>query len=173
LLAEAVLTDVDNFLLRLGVPFTRFVDDFRIFCTSKREAVRIHHDLVEYVYTSHRLILEPWKTQIVAIKQFIAQELVDPGEIERSSRVEKIRALLDQILFESGYSVGEEDLLDRDKDRAVKENLIELFEECVEKRHFTSGWLVTFCVEQPDCVPWPWRKPYSKTLLGSILSSGM
>jgi reverse transcriptase-like protein len=32
LLAEAVLTDVDNFLLRLGVPFTRFVDDFRIFC---------------------------------------------------------------------------------------------------------------------------------------------
>jgi hypothetical protein len=73
------------------------------------------------------------KTRIVPIKQFIDQELVDPGEIERSSRVEKIRALLDQILFESGYSVGEDDLLDRDKDRAVRENLIDLFEECVSR----------------------------------------
>jgi hypothetical protein len=139
LLAEAVLTDVDNFLLRLGAPFTRFVDDFRIFCTSKREAVRIHHDLAEYVYTSHRLILEPWKTRIVPIRHFIDQELVDPSEIERSSKVQKIRSLLDQILFESGYSVAEDDLLDQDKDRAVRENLIELLEECVSRTPLHLG----------------------------------
>jgi hypothetical protein len=56
LLAEALLTDVDNFLLRLGVPFTRFVDDCRIFCRTKREAVKVHHDLVEYLYTPLFLI---------------------------------------------------------------------------------------------------------------------
>ena len=51
---------------------------------------------------------------------------MDPSEIERLSRVQKIRTLLDQILFESGYSVAENDLLDQDKDRDVRENLIEL-----------------------------------------------
>ncbi len=60
-------------------------------------------------------------------------ELVDPDEIERSSRVEKIRSLIERILSESGYPVGEDDLLDQDKDRAVRENLVELFEECVAK----------------------------------------
>jgi hypothetical protein len=139
LLAEALLTDVDNFLLRSGVPFTRFVDDFRIFCTSKRQAVRVYHDLVEYVYTSHRLILEPWKSRILPIKNFVDHELVDPDEIERSSRVEKIHALIEQILSESGYPVGEDDLLDQDKDRAVKENLVELFEECVAKTPLHLG----------------------------------
>jgi hypothetical protein len=132
LLAEAVLTDVDNFLLRLGVPFTRFVDDFRIFCLSRRQAVRVYHDLVEYVYTSHRLIFEPGKSRIIPIKNFVDEELLDPNEIERSSRVEKTRALIEQILIESGYPIGEDDLLDQDKDRVVKENLVELFEECVD-----------------------------------------
>jgi hypothetical protein len=139
LLAEALLTDVDNFLLRLGMPFTRFVDDFRIFCTSKRQAVRVYHDLVEYIYTSHRLILEPWKSRILPVKVFIDDELVDPSEVERSSRVEKIRSLIELILFESGYSVGEDDLLDQDKDQAVRENLVELFDECVAKNPLHLG----------------------------------
>src|SRR5260221_2518832 len=60
-------------------------------------------------------------------------ELVDPDEIERSSRVEKIRSLIERILSESGYPVGEDDLLDQDKDRAVRENLVELFEEWLAK----------------------------------------
>lgn len=133
LLAEASLTDVDNFLLRKGVPFTRFADDFRIFCESRRKAVRVYHDLVEYVYTAHRLILEPWKSRIVPIHTFIDEELVDPSEVERSSRVAKIRELIERILLESGYSVGEDDLLDEDKDQAVRDNLVELFEECVAR----------------------------------------
>jgi len=34
-LAEALLTDVDNFLLRRGASHVRYVDDFRIFCGSR------------------------------------------------------------------------------------------------------------------------------------------
>jgi hypothetical protein len=106
---------------------------------SKRQAVRIYHDLVEYVYTSHRLIFDPRKSRIIPIKIFVDDELLDPSEIERSSRVEKIRTLIEQILIESGYPVGEDDLLDQDKDRAVKENLVELFEECVAKTPLHLG----------------------------------
>lgn len=139
LLAEATLTDVDTFLLRKGVSFTRFVDDFRIFCRTRKEAVRVYHDLVEYLYTAHRLILEPWKSRIMPIQQFIQADLIDPGELEQSARTVKIREVIERILFESGYSVGEEDLLDEDKDRAVRDNLVDLFEECIAKTPLHLG----------------------------------
>jgi len=37
LLAEAALNDVDTFLLREGAPHIRYVDDFRVFCRSRKE----------------------------------------------------------------------------------------------------------------------------------------
>lgn len=137
--AEASRTDVDNFLLRFGIPFTRFVDDFRIFCRSRREAVRVYHDLVEYLYTAHRLIFEPWKSRILTVEQFQDRELVDPGEIERSSQVARLRELIEHILAESGYSIEEDDLLDEDKNKAVRDNLVELFQECVAKTPLHLG----------------------------------
>jgi hypothetical protein len=139
LLAEASLIDVDNFLLRQGVPFVRFVDDFRIFCRSRREAIRIHHDLSDYLYTSHRLILEPWKTRILTVESFRQRELRDPAEVERVARIERVKARLSEILAESGYQIGEDDLLDEDKDKLVRENLVELFEQCIAQNPLHLG----------------------------------
>jgi len=58
LLAEACLNDVDVFLLRKGYTHVRYVDDFRIFCPTERNALTVLHDLSEYLYTSQRLSLE-------------------------------------------------------------------------------------------------------------------
>jgi hypothetical protein len=134
LFAEASLIDVDDFVLRRGIPFARFVDDFRIFCRSS-----VQHDLVEYIYTSHRLILEQWKSRIYPIGEFQKKELIDPSEIERKSKLEKLQSLIETILFESGYTVGEEDLLEADKQKAVRENLVELFERCVARKPLHLG----------------------------------
>ena len=123
LLAEALLIDVESVLLRMGVPFTRYVDDFRIFCTSRREAIRVHYELTDYLYTAHRLVLQPSKTRILRTETFFKEELVDPEEEERSTMAAKLREML-QAILESGYSVGEDDLLSEDKDRAVRESLV-------------------------------------------------
>jgi hypothetical protein len=139
LFAEASLIDVDDFLLRRGLPFTRFVDDFRVFCKSSAEALNIQHDLVDYIYTSHRLILEPWKSRIIPLQEFKKKELIDPAAVERQSEVSKLQELINEILNESGYSVGEEDLLDEDKQQAVRENLSDLFEGCVAKKPLHLG----------------------------------
>jgi reverse transcriptase-like protein len=139
LFAEASLIDVDDFVLRRGTPFTRFVDDFRIFCRSSVEALKVQHDLVEYIYTSHRLILEQRKSRIYPINEFQKKELIDPSEIERKSKVERLQSLIEAILYESGYSVGEEDLLEADKQKAVRENLVELFEQCVARKPLHLG----------------------------------
>src|SRR5439155_691411 len=63
-LAEASLHDVDLFLVGRGRPHLRYVDDFRVFCTSRREANSALHDLSSYLHTAHRLTLQFSKTRI-------------------------------------------------------------------------------------------------------------
>lgn len=139
LLAESVLSDVDTFLLRHGHTFTRFVDDFRVFCGSRRQAMRIYHDLADYLYTAHRLTLEPQKTRVLRVETFGKRELVDPEQMEKRSKVKKLQEVIQNILFESGYSIGEDDLLEKDKQKIVRENLLTLFTDCVAKRRLHLG----------------------------------
>jgi hypothetical protein len=75
LLAEAALNDVDSFLLREGAPHIRYVDDFRIFCRSRKEGLAIQHGLTDYLYTAHRLSLESYKTRVIHVSRFAAEEL--------------------------------------------------------------------------------------------------
>jgi hypothetical protein len=49
----------------------------------------VYHDLVEYIYTAHRLILEPWKSRVLPIDKFLEMELIDPSEIEHSSELRR------------------------------------------------------------------------------------
>jgi hypothetical protein len=139
LLAEAVLSDVDSFLLRRGLTFTRYVDDFRIFCQSRRQATRIYHDLAEYLYTSHRLTLEQQKSRVLRVETFGRKELVDPARLEKESKLRRQRELIEAIRFMSGYNLSEDELPDEDKRKVVRENLVELFKTCVGERPLPLG----------------------------------
>ena len=71
-LAEACLIDVDNFLLRQDVRHTRYADDFRIFCESRKQAIELKHRLAKYLFSVHRLSLESSKSTIVSVQKFIS-----------------------------------------------------------------------------------------------------
>ncbi len=140
-LAEACLIDVDNFLLRLNVPFVRYVDDFRIFCQSRKHAIEIRHALAEYLFVVHRLSLESSKSTIQYVAKFLKEELSDPEEEERQAKVEKLTELLNTISEQfGGYSFEEpreddEELLGQ----AEQESFIELFEHCVKRPPLRLG----------------------------------
>jgi hypothetical protein len=53
IVAELCMNDVDTLLLKKGAPHVRFVDDFRVFCKTRGEAIQILHDLTEYLHTTH------------------------------------------------------------------------------------------------------------------------
>jgi hypothetical protein len=133
-LAEACLADVDDFLLLKGYTHTRYVDDFRIFCRTKRDALQALHDLSEYLYTSHRLSLQSEKTRVKHIERFMREELVDPQRAEEQTRARKLGELIASI---SGYGDGGEEDIDEssevDQQKLARETLKELFEECVKK----------------------------------------
>jgi hypothetical protein len=139
LLAEAALTDVDTFLLRKGAVHTRYVDDFRIFCNSRREALAIQHDLTDYLYTSHRLSLESYKTRVVHIRKFMKEELRDPADEERKAKTSKLHQLIDDLREMTGYHITPDELPDDEKATAVRESISELFRSCVETRPLHLG----------------------------------
>jgi Reverse transcriptase (RNA-dependent DNA polymerase) len=141
ILAEACLNDVDSYLLRKGYPHTRYVDDFRIFCTSRREAIRVLHDLCEYLNTSQRLSLETSKIRILSIEKFCAREMLDPEKEEEQGRMSALKALTEHLRLESGY--GEEDITSKpDKtlmNKAARDNLVVLLQSCLAARPLHLG----------------------------------
>jgi hypothetical protein len=134
LLAEMCLNDVDTFLLRKRAVYVRYVDDFRIFCGSRREAVAVHHDLVDYLYTAHRLSLESSKTKVVHVETFKREELRDPEEQEQRIKVERFDGLMKEFFESIGpYDDAMEQRPEEDEmaSEATRDALLELFGDCV------------------------------------------
>jgi len=77
LLAELTITDVDHHLLDEGVSFVRYVDDFRMFCTSERQAYDQLHQLAYVLRNNHGLSLQAMKTRIVTKEEFESNVLSD------------------------------------------------------------------------------------------------
>lgn len=135
--SEACLSDVDSFLLRKGYVHTRYVDDFRIFCKSAEQAQKALHDLTEYLYTAHRLTLQSHKTRFFEVVDFIDEELIDPEELENQSQEEKLEAL--QEFFNQYQDENEDEDLEPDVDGIVRDNLVELFDACLNQTPIHLG----------------------------------
>jgi hypothetical protein len=135
LLAEMCLNDVDTFLLRKRASHVRYVDDFRIFCASRREAVMVHHDLAEYLYTAHRLSLESSKTKIMHVDRFTREELRDPEEEEQRKKVNRLNEMMDEVFQNLGPYEDISDVVDEQElsSEATRDALLELFVECVDR----------------------------------------
>jgi Reverse transcriptase (RNA-dependent DNA polymerase) len=65
LVAELVIDDIDRWMYARDVQFTRFVDDYRIFCHSREEAYQSLANLADYLYDTHGLTLQSQKTKIL------------------------------------------------------------------------------------------------------------
>jgi hypothetical protein len=142
ILSEASLIDVDNFLLRQGSPHVRYVDDFRIFCRSRKQAVELRHALTEYLFEVHRLSLETSKSAILYVDKFVSEELADPQETEEAAHFEKMRELLLGFQDErGGYWLEGVDEEEHDKllTQAQRESLTELFSDCVSRPPLRLG----------------------------------
>jgi len=92
-MAEALLTDIDEFISERGFKHTRYVDDFRIFGPSRESLMDLLADMTLYLHSSHRLVLSSSKTEIVEVEQFVRAYLDDPEELERREVHEALEAI--------------------------------------------------------------------------------
>jgi hypothetical protein len=73
LLAELVLDDIDRNLMDEGFIHCRWIDDYRLFCKSDREAHRAESFLTKALSESHGLSLQQSKTMVVSKYAFQAE----------------------------------------------------------------------------------------------------
>lgn len=138
--AEACLSDVDTFLIRKGIKFTRYVDDFHIFTKTKARAVEALHDFTDYLYSAHRLVLNAAKTKIISVAEFLDKEIRDPELEERRAKSRRLQEMIDDLIADlGGYGAFtekelEEGLSSKAKSEVARDSIKELFEECLSNR---------------------------------------
>lgn len=73
--SEAVLMDVDEYIINAGFSHTRYVDDFRIFSNSQGDLKSLLENLTVYLYEQHRLTIATEKTKIYQSDEFVKEHL--------------------------------------------------------------------------------------------------
>jgi hypothetical protein len=96
LLAELSLRDVDKCLFDEGVPFTRYVDDFRIFLKSEKEVYDTLAFLAEALL-AEGLTLNSAKTKVVSADEYLSEleeGTADVFSLSQEQAIEALTALL-------------------------------------------------------------------------------
>ncbi len=103
LLAEIVLDDVDRFLVAERVTFTRFVDDYRIFCNSRQEAYQCLTRLANVLYETNGLTLQSQKTKILTVDEFTHEVLTTEDKKEVQALAESFSEILEKLGIDNPY----------------------------------------------------------------------
>lgn len=99
-LAEAILLDLDNYILRnfSKVEHTRYVDDFRVFAKSKTELLDLWNDLARYMYNTHRLTLANDKSRVMESSKFRETVLYPASLQSRKKQAEILGIAIDEFI---------------------------------------------------------------------------
>ena len=143
LLAEACLTDIDTFLKQAGVPFVRYVDDFRVFSDSRAQLTGLLQRLTRLLYANHGLALQTGKTEIENTDDFILTRLNDPAHAFNEQLDDRLTDLADhlsELSEEMGYgAVALDDIPDHQVAKEAAELLVASFKQVLEQPRARLG----------------------------------
>ncbi len=109
ILAELSLNGVDTLLIREGVKFCRYADDYAIFCTDKSDAYRTLVFLAEKL-ANEGLVLQKKKTRILSAEEFRqTAQLLDPAETTNKLATDEQKLLNISLRFDPYSPTAEED----------------------------------------------------------------
>ena len=130
LIAEVTIHDVDQSLRGEGLTYVRYVDDFRIFCNTRRAAYKALATLAEVLWKNHGLTLAEQKTTILPVELFKQRYFHTERETELEHLSESFAAIADTLGLEDSYATIEYDDLDDEQKASVDAlNLEELLTE--------------------------------------------
>jgi len=140
LIADAAIDDVDQLLRAEGATFCRYSDDYRLFCTSYRDAYDKLARLAEVLYRNHGLTLQQHKTSIVTVDTFKERFLASPESEELSSLRVTFNDLVEQLVLDNPYEDINYDDLEPPQQALVDQlNLEGLFREQLHAQDVDIG----------------------------------
>ncbi|GGA69519.1 RNA-directed DNA polymerase [Ornithinibacillus halotolerans] len=132
IMTEALMLDVDSFILSENEKYVRYVDDIRVFSNSYDDLNLLLHNLTKYLYNNHRLTLSTSKTKILYIDDF-KQNYIDTHEEKEK---EAIHESLNELTFQLGpypdFEIVEAEPTKQQIVKAQSEAFVSLMEQIVE-----------------------------------------
>ena len=120
LLAELCISDIDSLLVANQIKYCRYSDDFRLFTSTRSEALERLVFLVKALYNSHRLTLQEAKTEVISANEFRQRFRGTAEQRTRSSLERSFLDIVDHLEIDSYGAIEYEDL-DPEQQDAVKE----------------------------------------------------
>jgi hypothetical protein len=149
LLAEITVSDVDEALRANGIDFVRYNDDYRLFAKSQKVAYKQLSLLAETLFSNHGLHLQPQKTRVLPVRDFLKRFSGDPKQREVESLEEQFQQLVAEIGLESEYEDIElEDLDESQQELIASMNLEGLFSRELEKQDTADLSLLRFILRR-------------------------
>lgn len=164
ILAEAVLIDVDSYLLSENLDFVRWVDDYYFFTRTEEQAQEILFRLAQRLYEKHGLTLSALKTKIQSAAIFNRRFEANPDE-EVDIRISMIQELA--TLFDP-YSGEEQEVTDEHIAELTELNIAELVADALEDRDFVDYPTLSALLRHPvifTMLPVDARKNLGEVLL--------
>ena len=116
LIAEVAVHDVDQALLGERLTFTRYIDDYRIFCNSRKDAYTALATLADILWKNHGLTLAGQKTLILPVEVFEQRYFRSGREAELNRLSASFAELVDQLSLGTPYEdIDYDDLDDEQK----------------------------------------------------------
>jgi Reverse transcriptase (RNA-dependent DNA polymerase) len=164
ILAEAVLIDVDSYLLPEEMDFVRWVDDYYFFTKTEEQAQEILFRLAQRLYEKHGLTLSALKTKIQSAAVFNRRFEADPDEEvdRRISTIQEFATLFDP------YFEEEQDITDEQIAELTELNIAELVADALEDRDFVDYPTLSALLKHPvvfTMLPIDSRKNLGEVLL--------
>jgi Reverse transcriptase (RNA-dependent DNA polymerase) len=108
-LAELALHGVDTLLVRKGINFCRYADDYALFCNTKADAYRILVFLSEKL-ANEGLVLQKKKTRIISADEFRrTAQMLDPADVTDNLATEEQKLLNISIRYDPYSPTAAED----------------------------------------------------------------
>lgn len=129
LISEVAINDVDRLLLSEQTVFVRYSDDYRIFCTSIREAHEKLALLANVLFSNHGLTLQQSKTKILDIDKFEAIYLQSEETIELNELTRKFNSIVEELGLDQYDNFKWGDLPEKEQKELEELNLVEILKE--------------------------------------------
>ena len=142
-LVELVLDEIDRVLIEDGIPFTRFVDDLRLFCTSEGEAYQKLAYLSQILYEQRNFKLNEQKTSILSVDEFLERYTQTHEDRKDEGIMQNLEDLLGELGIEANFyvDVDVDSLDDSDLDKVAELNLEKLLKDELGKEHVDYQFL--------------------------------
>lgn len=136
LIAEVTIDDIDRTLLAEQLAFTRYVDDFRIFCRSRNDAQIALGILADALWKNHGLTFQQQKTMILPIHEFQRRHLRAERDAELSTLKGQFETLAAELGLDNWYEPIDYEDLEPDQRRMIDElNLEQLLADQLQEEH--------------------------------------